>query len=135
MVQEGAWVCDRFYLYGFVRGAADLIRGFAGHFDIAAKGQQADFVVGFAVFHAEQARPKAERKRLNADTAELGYGKVSKLVDNDHNANEDDKSCDRNQKFMHSCAVRSSKRCSVGGVVYHLGRRGHIRGEAANPAN
>jgi len=33
---------------------------FAGHFDEAAQGQQADFVIGIAVLESEEARPKAE---------------------------------------------------------------------------
>ena len=72
--------------------AGDLVRGFARHLDVAAQGKQADLVVGFAVLEAEKARPKAEGERLHAHPAQLGDGKMSKLVDDHHDADQDDKS-------------------------------------------
>jgi hypothetical protein len=70
-----------------------LVWSLTGHLDVAAEGQQADFVVGFSVFEAEEARPEAEGKRLDAYLEELGNGKVSKLMDNYHYADKDDESC------------------------------------------
>ncbi len=69
---------------------------FAGHFDVAAQRQQADFVVGIAVFDAEQAGTEANGKRFDADTAELGNGKMSEFMDHHHESEEDDKGDGRN---------------------------------------
>ncbi len=81
----------------------------AGHLDVAAQGQQADLVVGVAEFNAEETRAEAEGEGLDADPAELGDGKVAKLVDHNHDTDEDDEGDDiakaSNQKIMHRSAV------------------------------
>ena len=94
MVVEGARIAGRRFVgrEGF-RRAGYLVRRLAGHFDVAAQGEQADPVVGFSVLEAEEARPEAEGERLDAYLEELGNGKMSKLVDNYHYADKDDESC------------------------------------------
>ena len=75
-------------------------RGFAGHLDVAAEGQQADLVIGVAALDAEKARPEADGKCLDADAAELGDGKMAKFVDHHHHANQDNESDGGNDKFV-----------------------------------
>ena len=82
-----------------------LLRAFAGHFDVAAKRKQANLVVRVAVFIAEEARPKAQGKGLDAHSAELGDDKVAKLVEHHHDGDQNDEGDDSNDKFMHKCLI------------------------------
>ena len=85
-----------------------LLGRLAGHFYVSAQGKQADFVVGFAVLDAEEARPKSHGKRLDADTEELGDGKVAKLMDHHHEADKDDKGNDSDYycvNILHRLAI------------------------------
>ncbi len=84
MVGEGAGILSRigvagrkFCFVGSLGSGADLVGSFPCHFHVAAKGKQADLVVGFPVLHAEEAGAEADRKRFNAYTAKLGDGKVA----------------------------------------------------------
>ena len=87
----------------FVRriGGADLVGGFAGHFDVAAQGQQADLVVGVAVLDAKEPGPESHGKGFDTHAAQLGDGEVTKFMDYHHHAYKDDEGDNRNQKFMH----------------------------------
>jgi hypothetical protein len=74
MVEERAGIVWR--ICRFSAGRLEvLLRGLAGHFDVAAQGKQADFVVGFAVLEAEEARPEADGKRLDATPQSLARAK------------------------------------------------------------
>jgi hypothetical protein len=72
------WKC-----YGFARHLA-------GHFHVAAKRQKTNFVIGVAVLDAEEAGTKAHGERFDADATQLGHGEMAKLVDHDHDANQND---------------------------------------------
>jgi len=72
-------------------GTADSVGRFARHLNVAAEGKDADFVVGIAEFDSEEAGSKTDGKGLNAHTAKLGDGKMAKLMDYYHNADQDDK--------------------------------------------
>jgi len=71
---------------------------------------------------AEPATKPAPPTPIAVKKAELGDDKVAKLVDHDHNADEDDKGDNRNQKFVHRCTVLTSiKQLSViGGLCVPL---------------
>ncbi len=49
---------------------------------------------------AEEARPKAEGKRLDAHAAQLGHGKVAEFVDHNHHADQDDEGDGGDQKLV-----------------------------------
>ena len=53
---------------------------FAGHFDVAAKQGCGDAIIRLTNLYAKETRRKADGKPLDADPAELGDGKVAKLV-------------------------------------------------------
>ena len=63
----------------------------AGHLDVAAEGEHGDAVVGVATPEAEEALAEADGEDLDADAAELGNGEVAELVDQNHDAEDDDK--------------------------------------------
>ncbi len=48
-------------------------------------------VVGVAAAEAEEAFAEADGEDLDADAAELGDGEVAELVDQDHDAKDDEK--------------------------------------------
>src|ERR1017187_3076666 len=110
--------CERTGVVCHVLGGAAgrlevLLWGFAGHLDEAAKGEKADFVVRIAILESKEARTEAEGERLNAHSAELGNGEVAKLVDYNHQADQDDKRSYSNEKFMHKCTIIPSTDRSV----------------------
>ena len=79
----------------FSTGRLEVLLGrLAGHLYVSAQGKQADFVVGFAVLDAEEARSKAHGKRFDTDSEELGEGEVAKLMDHHHEADKHDKGND-----------------------------------------
>jgi hypothetical protein len=86
---------------------ADLSEVFAGHFDVAAQGEEADLVVGIAVMKAKEARAEAEGECFDAYLAELGDGEMAEFMDDHHDADQDDKGYNGDEKFMHRCAVIS----------------------------
>ncbi len=93
MVEERAGIVRR--ICRFRAGRLEVLLGsLAGHFYVSAQGKQADFVVGFAVLDAEETRPKANGKRLDADAEELGDGEVAELMDHHHEADKDDEGND-----------------------------------------
>ncbi len=61
----------------------------AGHFDVAAKGDEVDAVVGAVVDEAEEALAEADGEGFDADAAELGDEEVAELVHDDHDAEHD----------------------------------------------
>jgi len=92
---EGAWVAGQVHTFGVFGRGGDLVRSFAGHFDVAAEGQQADLIVGIAVFDAKEAWAKAYGEGFYPDAAEFGDGEVAKLMNDDHYAHKDDEGDDR----------------------------------------
>ena len=63
----------------------------AGHFDVAAEGDGCELIFGIAAAEAEEAFAEADGEDLNADAAELGDGEVAELVDQNHDAKDDEK--------------------------------------------
>jgi hypothetical protein len=107
MVEERPWIVRRICRFSAGRLKV-LLRSLAGHFYVAAQGQQGDFVIGFAVLEAEEARPKAHGKRLDADAEELGDDKVAKLMDHHHEADKDDEGNDSDNycvNILHRLAI------------------------------
>ncbi len=88
MVVEVAGVVDggRCFAWG-VGGEAHL----AGHLDVAAEGDGGDLVLGVAATEAEETFAEADGEDLDADAAELGDGEVAELVDQNHDAKDDEK--------------------------------------------
>ena len=63
----------------------------AGHFDVAAEGDDGDLIFGVATFEAEETFAEADGEDLDTDAAELGDGEVAELVDQNHDAKDDGK--------------------------------------------
>ncbi len=63
----------------------------AGHLDVAAERDGGDLVFGVAAAEAEEAFAKADGEDFDADAAELGDGEVAELVDENHDAKDDEK--------------------------------------------
>ena len=75
-----------------VAGIGGTLAGIiAGHFDIAAEGKEADAVVCVAALEADEALAEADGEDLDTDTAELGHDEVAGLVDENHDAEDDEK--------------------------------------------
>ena len=102
---EGAGIVQRFALG----------RVLAGHLDIAAQRQQTDLVIGIAVLDAKEPRPEAHGERLNADTAQLGHGKMAEFMNHNHHADQDDEGDDGNYNFVEILHRLSEK--SFGGSL------------------
>ena len=62
---------------------------FAGHFDVAAEGEEGDAVVGIAVAEAEEAGSEADGEGFDADAAGFGNDKVAELMDEDKETEDD----------------------------------------------
>ena len=62
----------------------------ARHLHKAAQREQADLVVGVAVFEAEQARSEAEGEGFDAYSEQLGHNKMTQLVQDHDQADKDD---------------------------------------------
>src|ERR1700678_1845009 len=90
------------------RGEIFAGQRFARHFDVAAKGNGGDAVIGFAVLDAEKTRRETDRELLYADAKELGREKMAKLMDENHDAEHDKDGDDRNQNSVHRTRVRST---------------------------
>ena len=72
----------------------ELVAGeahFAGHFDVAAEGDGGDLVLGVAAPEAEETFAETDGEDLDTDAAEFGDGEVAKLVDENHDAEDDEK--------------------------------------------
>ncbi len=63
----------------------------AGHLDVAAEGDGGELIVGVAAAEAEETLAEADGEDLDADAAELGDGEVAELVDENHDAEDDEK--------------------------------------------
>src|SRR5215469_12162335 len=63
---------------------ASVHRVLARHLDVAAKRKSADAVIGIAATESKQALAEAERKDLDAHSAQFGHGVVTELVHQDH---------------------------------------------------
>ena len=71
----------------FISGKTHL----AGHLDVTAEGDCGDLVLSVAAAKTEEALTKADGEDFDADTAELGDGEVAELVDQNHDAEDDEK--------------------------------------------
>jgi hypothetical protein len=71
---------------------------------------------------AEEAGSESHGKSLYPDTAKLGHGEVTELVDNNHHADKDDEGNDRNEKLMHKCVDFSKKKPAALPADYNLTR-------------
>ena len=102
--------CQRGFAVNVAGSSGDfvgrLLRGvLARHLHKPAQREQADLVVGIAVFEAEQARSEAEGEGFDAHSEKLGHDKMTKLVQDHDQADKDDEGCGRNQKLMHRWSV------------------------------
>ncbi len=74
---------------------------FAGHFDVAADGEDGDAVVGIAVAEAEEAGAEADGEGFDTDAAEFGNDEVAELVNEDEEA-KDDSEFNYDEENMHA---------------------------------
>ena len=110
---------------------------FARHLHKSAEREQADLVVGIAVFEAEQARSEAEGEGLDAHSEQLGHNKMTQLVQDHDQADKDDEGGGRNQELMHRwSAIPSAKRglpaCDHFGYVINARARSRASRSAAS---
>ena len=63
----------------------------AGHLDVATEGENREAVVGVAARKAEEAFAEADGEDFDADAAQLSGGEVAELVDQHHDAKDDEK--------------------------------------------
>ena len=63
----------------------------AGHLDVATERDSRDLVLGIAAAEADEAFAEADGKDLDADAAELGDGEVAELMDENHDAEDEEK--------------------------------------------
>ena len=71
--------------FGWVAGGLFTGR-FSRHFDVAAKGQQAEPVIGVTVAEAEKTLAETHGEDFDPHAAQLGDGEVAKLMHQDHDA-------------------------------------------------
>src|SRR6185312_11147127 len=90
------------------RIAAALVhRIFPAHFDVAAKRQCVDAVIGVAFAKAEKPFAEADGKLLHPHAQQLGDRIVAKFMDQYHEANDNDEIEQRNEKLIHKILVSS----------------------------
>ncbi len=95
----------------FRRIAGALVHGIlATHLDVAAEWNGADAVVGVPFAEAEQPLAEPNGEDFDSYTQPLGHSIVAQLMDQDHEAEDDDDRDQRDQKVRHKldthCALR-----------------------------
>ena len=71
--------------------AGGLVRGLlASHLDVAPERQGTDPIIRIPVLEAKQTRPETERKHIDADAKVLGGQEVAELMDQNHDAQDED---------------------------------------------
>ena len=70
--------------------AAAFLQILASELDVPAERHQVDGVEGLPACHADQLRPKPQRKCLHGNTHALGHEKMAQFVAEDHDAEGDD---------------------------------------------
>ena len=133
-VSEGAGESDQHALpAGMVVQIAGVAGGLfagdlAGHFDVSAKRQRIDLIVGSTAAETDDALAETDGEGLDADAAPLGHGEVAKLVHQDHQAEHQKKLKDSGHKSVRILVLPPGS-YPAAGLISYLDRveyHGHV---------